>query len=502
MQTAFARQTSLKNIVGRSEYITDPTRQEDIVLYSNEHMISDWQEYADYENKNKKSNVANNQGREIIVALPNELNQDHDKLKKVMDDYAERTLGTNREFEYAVHWNQDRTNLHAHIIYSERERVIERMAKKYKRDIYYNPNKKRISSKKDPEAEVLYKKGEVMKDNKGNTRYEDDLFTVKDKKFVERKFNYEIKDNLSDSLNKYGFNFKVFNQEIELPQAKLYKGASDDYIEKTKASNKVRQNYNQIVTECIEKEVITIPFAIEIKQDVLNKVREENKKTQSISLNGIEYIKRAIGELSNILMAKLEQIKEYFNQDKEIENMKKKVKELEAEVIEVRAEYKLLKDKEPAITAKKDRYHNAVNKRDNLKSEIETLKHKEYGVFEFNKQREQRDLLQELRQELAELNSKPLPPKLSKKEEIDLNNLKYYEEELEKKLSNHSVESTSLRMRTDLYKGFRKNDRRIEPSLIQQVINFKSNIDDEFKEKNELEKKNTKNNKRNITIKR
>ena len=31
-------------------------------------------------------------------------------------------LGDNRDFEYAVHWNKEKTNLHAHIIYSERER--------------------------------------------------------------------------------------------------------------------------------------------------------------------------------------------------------------------------------------------------------------------------------------------------------------------------------------------------------------------------------------------
>lgn len=243
MQTAFARQTSLKNIVGRSDYIKDPTRQEDIVLYSKDNMISDWQEYADYENKNKKSNVANNQGREIIIALPNELDQDHDKLKTIVDDYAKNTLGNNREFEYAVHWNKDRTNLHAHIIYSERERITERVAKTYKRDIYYNQTKKRISSKKDPDAEIIYKKGEVQKDKKGNVKYENDLFSVKDKKFIERKFNYEIKDNLRDTLNQFGFSFRVFNQDIELPQAKLFKGASAEYIQMATESNKARAEY-------------------------------------------------------------------------------------------------------------------------------------------------------------------------------------------------------------------------------------------------------------------
>ena len=122
MAKAFARQTKLKNVVGRSEYISDNQRQEHIVLHSQENMIHSWNEYADYEKQNKKNKEENIQGREIIIALPNQLDQDREKLKEVVDDYSFNLLGDNRDFEYAVHWNKEKTNLHAHIIYSERER--------------------------------------------------------------------------------------------------------------------------------------------------------------------------------------------------------------------------------------------------------------------------------------------------------------------------------------------------------------------------------------------
>ena len=54
MAKAFARQTKLKNVVGRSEYISDNQRQEHIVLHSQENMIHSWNEYADYEKQNKR----------------------------------------------------------------------------------------------------------------------------------------------------------------------------------------------------------------------------------------------------------------------------------------------------------------------------------------------------------------------------------------------------------------------------------------------------------------
>ena len=187
MAKAFARQTKLKNVVGRSEYISDNQRQEHIVLHSQENMIHSWNEYADYEKQNKKNKEENIQGREIIIALPNELDQDREKLKEIVDDYSFNLLGDNRDFEYAVHWNKEKTNLHAHIIYSERERQ-KKEPKRYKRDYYYNYEKGKISSKKDPGAVITKHKGDIKYDKEGEIEYTDH-FLKKDTQFKSREYN-------------------------------------------------------------------------------------------------------------------------------------------------------------------------------------------------------------------------------------------------------------------------------------------------------------------------
>ena len=243
MAKAFARQTKLKNVVGRSEYISDNQRQEHIVLHSQENMIHSWNEYADYEKQNKKNKEENIQGREIIIALPNELDQDREKLKEVVDDYSFNLLGDDRDFEYAVHWNKEKTNLHAHIIYSERERQ-KKEPKRYKRDYYYNYEEGKMSSKKDPNAVITKHKGDIKYNKEGEIEYTDQ-FSKKDTQFKSREYNEKIKEQLAETLNKHDFKSRVFDNRIELPQAKLYKGASKDYKDKVSQSNQARREYNK-----------------------------------------------------------------------------------------------------------------------------------------------------------------------------------------------------------------------------------------------------------------
>ena len=92
MANAYSRTTKLKSISGRSDYISNPNRQENIVLHE-KNMEHEWSEYADFEKENQRSNVANNQGREIVIALPNELSKDPEKLKRLCDDLSKKMLG-------------------------------------------------------------------------------------------------------------------------------------------------------------------------------------------------------------------------------------------------------------------------------------------------------------------------------------------------------------------------------------------------------------------------
>lgn len=218
MAKAFARQTKLGNIVGRSEYITDPNRQEKIIFHSKKYLKNPWEDYAKFEKENQRSKDKNNEGREIIIALPHDLERDLETLEKIIDEYSLNLLGKNRDFEYAVHWNTKKTNLHAHIIYSERERMTERKPKKYKKDMWFNIENNRMAKANSDGAVLRFKKGEVMKDKEGNIRYDSNPFTKKDTKFKARSFNKEIKKELKDTLNRNGFNYRLFNPKKEIPQ--------------------------------------------------------------------------------------------------------------------------------------------------------------------------------------------------------------------------------------------------------------------------------------------
>ena len=310
MAKAFARQTKLKNVVGRSQYISDNQRQEHIVLHSQENMIHSWNEYADYEKQNKKNKEENIQGREIIIALPNELDQDREKLKEIVDDYSFNLLGENRDFEYAVHWNKEKTNLHAHIIYSERERQ-KKEPKRYKRDYYYNYEEGKMSSKKDPNAVITKHKGDIKYDKEGEIEYTDQ-FSKKDTQFKSIEYNEKIKEQLAEILNKHDFKSRVFDNRIELPQAKLYKGASKDYKDKVSQSNKARREYNKEIVNAVDEKLMPMTMAIIRKESIMKQVKEENSKTKSISSRGIEIIKESVEEVKAYVREKLERIKEVF----------------------------------------------------------------------------------------------------------------------------------------------------------------------------------------------
>lgn len=68
----YVRATKLPDIVGRSAYITNKTgrhKAEDILYCGG--AVEDWKPYQDYERAHQRSSEPNNEGRELIIALPN-----------------------------------------------------------------------------------------------------------------------------------------------------------------------------------------------------------------------------------------------------------------------------------------------------------------------------------------------------------------------------------------------------------------------------------------------
>lgn len=245
MANVYSRQTKISNVVGRSDYISNEKRQEKIVLHSKSSEF-DWKDYVDFEENNKRTDKANNQARELVIALPNEL-ADNENIKVCCDELAINLLGSNRDYEYAVHWNKSYTNLHMHLLFSERERNKGLQPKVYKRDMYVDQKTGKTCKKDNPNAVLRIKKGDIQRDSEGNIKYNSDKFTVKDPKFKKKAWLEENQKIIQKTLGKYGYKLNIFDKNSnDIAQKKLYKGAKNDYLEYARNWNNQAKKINQI----------------------------------------------------------------------------------------------------------------------------------------------------------------------------------------------------------------------------------------------------------------
>lgn len=294
MPSVYGQLTKISNAVGRSEYITNGEKQEEIVLHEVQ-MKYDWQTHSVFEREHSQSGQKNNEALEVIVPLPNELYQDKEKLKAVCDSLCREIFGANKDYEYAVHWNASRTNLHMHVIFSERENVLDLNPKTYKKDIWQDKDTGKLAKANSENAVLVHRKGEVQKDKDGNIKYNSDIFGAKDIRFKNKNFVTEKNHAIGRVFQEYGFDFRVQTKDSPyLSQKKLYKGDSDS-VKKYRAAaeeyNAAVRSYNQAVKEHIELRPETEPTYQEIKKSVEADIKTENSKTRSISNGAITVIK-------------------------------------------------------------------------------------------------------------------------------------------------------------------------------------------------------------------
>jgi len=277
--------TKLSNIQGRANYITDPARQEHIVAKSFE---MDWSQYADFENRNRKSANKNNEGRELMIALPNEWSElQNQDLRLAADRLAKVAIDKNTDYQWAVHWNKSKTNLHMHVIFSERSMLLDKafeQADRWDRDIYHTNDGKVARSKKDRATDIdgnvkppVHKKGD-LKNN-----YSSD-FTPKDPKYKNKKWLEQIKENIklemiyiSDELD---INRPDFKQDNLIPEYHVGKGNT--------SAVKWRANKNNIIqfnNEVFEKFKNELPLNRFDKFNILQKHEQYNKKILFAALN-------------------------------------------------------------------------------------------------------------------------------------------------------------------------------------------------------------------------
>lgn len=198
---SFARVTKLSNIGGRADYITNEKKQEAILAKSE---VVDWKPYQNFERANQRTATANNEGREMIIALPNEWSQlPPAELHARANTIAQTAVGKATDLQWAVHWNHARSNLHIHVIFSERQR--EKDAGRWDRDIYLTEDgkvaRRRADRAKNPDGTdkpPVHRKGE----EKGG-------FTAKDKTYTTKSWLANTKERLKQTFTeRWGVNIE------------------------------------------------------------------------------------------------------------------------------------------------------------------------------------------------------------------------------------------------------------------------------------------------------
>lgn len=342
MANVYGRVAKISNAVGRSNYINDEERQEEIVLHK-ENMQHSWEEHSSFEKEHQKTNVANNEALEVHVALPNELAQDKEKLESVCDDLVKDIVGFNKDYEYSVHWNHNRTNLHVHILFSERENQKDLEPKIYKKDIWQDRDTHRLAKARAENAELVHKKGDIQRDKEGNIKYKTDIFKPKDTQYIKRNWVHDVREITQKILKSHGYELDITTKESPyLAQKKLYKGASADYIEKAKEWNEEVKRYNKGVKQHIELEPVQLDNYKAIKKDILENVKEANAEEKKITPRAIELVKDMADWIHQTLLQlkvfvkrkarELETMKVWEQMKDQFSDMFEKNKELEIEI--------------------------------------------------------------------------------------------------------------------------------------------------------------------------
>lgn len=220
---SFVRVTKLPSISGRAGYMSDPGKQEEIVVQSEP---VDWQPYIDYEATQRKTNARQNEGREVMVTLSNDwYGLPKDELRSRVDQIAKAVVGEGRDYQWAVHWNKNRTNLHVHIIFSERQRVKEPAV--WDRDIYLRDDgkvaRKKSERAKEPDGSFkppIHKKGDLKSDP----------FTAKDTSFKSKEWLHTKKQELRQLMEEqWGVKFE---KQPHLAEFHEGKGSEAPFIQK------------------------------------------------------------------------------------------------------------------------------------------------------------------------------------------------------------------------------------------------------------------------------
>lgn len=218
MPNLYARATALPNVVGRVDYVSNDSRQEHLLaVYDGAQKLLDghyWETLAQesqaaFDQFGQKTRTVTDrktgeqkvqklkccQGRETVIQLSNSLldKMKPEKVAKVIAWEYKKKLGL--DVLVAVHYNAKENNLHAHVIFPERQLLQEPVIKVAERNLFFNAEGKRVYKKSeilDADKQLLpgcriVKKGEI---------YEQRYFSSANPKFQSKRWLQHVKSNV------------------------------------------------------------------------------------------------------------------------------------------------------------------------------------------------------------------------------------------------------------------------------------------------------------------
>lgn len=280
MPNHYARATALPNVCGRLDYISNPDRQEHLLAFHDGaadllegqfwHTLasecrSAFEQYGD---KTKKCC----EGREIVQPLSNALLQrmDPEAIAKIITQTFKDNAGLT--VAVAIHQNKKENNLHAHIIFPERQLLQEPVGQKVaERNLFFDETGKR-----------RYKKAEILDENKelrpgckivkkGELYGEVRHFGSVEPGFSRKGWLQDLKTNvLLPMVNgplKGDIEFTQYNASTgKLAQQHIGKDATPEIQERIRVYNQEVKVYNRLVDTGIVHPAVAADVQAKVRQ--------------------------------------------------------------------------------------------------------------------------------------------------------------------------------------------------------------------------------------------
>lgn len=257
----FVRLQKIPTVVGRLDYIfrqgafSKKELQEQLVYFHDNFGAENWKKLANFEAaESKRLNVKLTQARELIIALPNCMKDAKDAeslYKKIADN-----LASGQPYAFAVHWNKTKTNLHMHLLLSERQKLdIAQEPKRYRQDIWAKEDGSRALKVAD-RHHIMHHKGDIQYDKDGKIKYknaENSGFSLKNNQMQKKSWLFEKKQEATKLLKNLGYDITAFDEKEGFLAEKHEGKGNSAYTQRIKRENNFIRSQNKERAKAIAK---------------------------------------------------------------------------------------------------------------------------------------------------------------------------------------------------------------------------------------------------------